>query len=50
VTSRLRRPAGAILAGTLVAGVLGIAPLAHASGSPIFGTVTDGDGDVLADI
>ncbi|WP_159081593.1 carboxypeptidase-like regulatory domain-containing protein [Nocardioides sediminis] len=50
MTSRLRRPAGALLAGALVAGVLGNSPLAHAAGDPVSGTVTAVGGEALADI
>ena len=41
MTSRLRRPAGALLAGALTVGILGITPLAQAAvGGTISGTVT----------
>jgi hypothetical protein len=48
VTSRLRRPAGAILVGTLLVGVLGISPAHAVSGGTISGTVTDADGPLEA--
>lgn len=45
MTSRLRRPAGALIVGALAAGVLGVAPLAHAAApGTITGTVTSSEG------
>ena len=47
--ARLRRPAAALIATTLAAGVLGIAPAAHAADGTVSGTVT-GSGAPLGDV
>lgn len=49
MTTRLRRPAVALITTTLAASVLGIAPAAHAADGLLTGTVT-GSGSALADV
>ena len=47
MTSRLRRPAVALITTALAASVLGVAPAAHAADGTITGTLTNADGAIV---